>query len=125
MGVAGAADRQESRSRQPALKPNVAAVFRAHCVKCHGPLKHEAELDLSTPRSIARGGETGAVVVAGKADESLLWQKLAADEMPPDDPLSADDKALVRRWIQSGAQGLALARRGHVRRSPTIGPSAR
>jgi len=104
-----ATDCHELRAAEPSLTPAVMAIFRAHCVKCHGPLKHQAELDLSTPRSMARGGETGAAIVAGKADESLLWQKLAADEMPPEDPLSADDKSLVLRWIQNGAQGLPSA----------------
>jgi Protein of unknown function (DUF1553)/Protein of unknown function (DUF1549)/Planctomycete cytochrome C len=106
---ADAADLQANRAAELSLKPSVRTIFRAHCVKCHGPLKHEAELDLSTPRSITRGGEDGAVIVAGNPDDSLMWQKLAADEMPPEDPLSADDKALVRRWIQGGARGLPSA----------------
>ena len=81
-------------------------LLQAKCVKCHGPLKPKARLNLSSLRGIARGGETGQVVVAGKLKESPLWERVQADEMPPDAPLTADEKALVRQWIEAGAPGV-------------------
>jgi hypothetical protein len=66
-------------------------------------------LNLSSPGLVARGGDNGSPVVAGKPDESLLWQRIEADEMPPDAPLSAADKTLLRSWIETGATGLAAA----------------
>ena len=42
----------------------------------------------------------------GKPDESLLWQKLARDEMPKtDNKVSDANKKLIREWIASGAKG--------------------
>lgn len=90
----------------------VQALLLARCVKCHGPLKPKAELNLSTFRGIARGGKTGAVVVAGKADESLLWERVDADEMPPEIPLSADEKSLLKAWLESGAKGVPTGELG-------------
>jgi len=64
---------------------------------------------LSTPRSIARGGESGAAVEAGKPDDSLMWQRIATDEMPPEHPLAAEERALISRWIAAGSPGLPSA----------------
>ena len=52
----------------------VQALLKAQCVKCHGPNKPKAGLDLSSPAGLARGSENGAVVVGGKLDRSLLWR---------------------------------------------------
>jgi hypothetical protein len=91
---------------EPSLPNDVLPLLKARCVKCHGPAKQEAKLDLSTPSSLARGGETGTAIAPSKPDESLLWQRVEADEMPPEEPLSAEEKGLLRRWIASGAKGL-------------------
>lgn len=82
------------------------ALLQAKCVKCHGPLKPKAKLNLSSFRGLSRGGETGPVVVAGKLSDSPLWDRVESDEMPPDMPLTADEKALIRQWIEAGAPGL-------------------
>jgi hypothetical protein len=84
-------------------------LLRARCVKCHGPMKHESGLNLSTPRSIARGGESGASVEPGHVDKSLLWERIDADEMPPEAPLPAEERALIKEWIAAGAPGLPSA----------------
>jgi hypothetical protein len=103
---AGAA---EPTSREPQLARDVLALLRTRCVKCHGVAKREAKLDLSTPGGLARGGTNGSVVEPGQVDESLLWHRVDGDEMPPEDPLPAEEKALLSRWIASGAKGLPAA----------------
>lgn len=90
----------------PDLSEKALAILKVRCVACHGPTKREAELNLSLPPGIVRGGENGPVIAAGKPDESLLWKRISADEMPPEDPLPAEEKALLRSWIASGAAGL-------------------
>ncbi|HEX3727841.1 MAG TPA: DUF1549 domain-containing protein, partial [Pirellulales bacterium] len=88
------------------LARDVLPLFKARCVKCHGPAKQEGKLDLSTPAALARGGENGAAVTPGQSMASRLWQRIDADEMPPEDPLSAEEKATVHKWIAGGAMGL-------------------
>lgn len=88
------------------FQQDVMPLFKLHCVRCHGPNEQEGELNLSLPPAIARGGESGVVVSPGKLEESLLWHQVSTDEMPPDEPLSKEDKQLLRRWIESGAVGL-------------------
>ena len=87
--------------------PAIRALLQARCVRCHGPNKPKAGLNLSSPEAITRGGEHGAVVVAGKLDQSLLWERVSAGEMPPDKPLSAVEKETLRKWIAAGAAGLS------------------
>lgn len=97
-------------TEMPAEK--VQALFRLKCVKCHGPLKPKGDLNLSTLRGVARGGKTGAAISGGNVDASLLWQRVDADEMPPDAPLSSEDKSLLREWIKSNAPGLPTGELG-------------
>ena len=49
----------------------------------------------------------GAVVVAGKPEKSLLYEKVHKGEMPPDEEGPASTAAeveLIRRWIADGAK---------------------
>jgi hypothetical protein len=100
--AAGAAAEPEA----PDFERDIRPLLNSRCVKCHGPLQPKGDLNLSTLRGLARGGESGVAVVPGKPDESVFWQRLASDEMPPKDPLNAKDKTTFRKWIESGAAGL-------------------
>ena len=93
----------------PDFQNDVLPLLKNRCVKCHGPAKQEGKLNLSLPPGIARGGETGAVIVPGNVQDSLLWQLVETDEMPKDSPLSVEEKDLLRRWIAGGAVGLPAA----------------
>jgi hypothetical protein len=94
---------------EPHLVRDVLPVLKAHCVKCHGPAKSEAKLSLNTPGGLARGGEGGPLIAPGRPGESLLWQRVAGGEMPPDDPLPEKERTVLERWIAGGAQGLPSA----------------
>lgn len=84
----------------------ILALFRAHCVECHGTEKPKARLELSSFASLARGGRKGPVIVPGDLGKSLLWQMISDEKMPPEKPLVAKDRQLLERWIKSGSPGL-------------------
>lgn len=90
----------------PRFAADVQPLLKRHCLKCHGPGKQEAKLNLSTPAGVIRGGMNGAVLVPHDLNASLLWKRVADDEMPPEDPLSERDKEILKRWIAAGAPGL-------------------
>lgn len=90
----------EQRSR---FDRTVAPLLASSCLGCHNATAKKGQLDLSAAASTRAGGKHGAVLVPGRPDESLLWQRVEADEMPPKSPLSPADKATIKAWIASGA----------------------
>ena len=90
----------------PNFEHDLAPLLKRHCVKCHGPLKQEGKLNLAVPGLLMRGGKSGPAVVPHDAGASLIWQRVSADEMPPEMPLSAAEKSLLKRWIVAGTPGL-------------------
>ena len=104
--LAAAAEPAAVKPAVPDVPVDVLALLKNRCVKCHGPAKQEGRLNLSLPSGIQRGGENGPVVVPGKPDASPLWQLVEADEMPKDEPLGAEEKAVLEKWIAAGAAGL-------------------
>lgn len=90
----------------PTFERDVLPVLNAHCLQCHGGVHQKNALDLRTLAALRKGGQSGPAVMPGQPDESLLWQKLAKDEMPKtDNKVSAANKKLIREWIAAGAKG--------------------
>lgn len=86
---------------------HVAAILRKNCVQCHGEAKQEAGLNFASFAGVMNGGSGGAVVVAGRSSVSRLLQVISAEDpaerMPPDnDPLAAEQIALIKAWIDAG-----------------------
>lgn len=102
-----------SPDNSPAAEPavpvfyedSVKAILEAKCTRCHNSEKKQSGLDLSSPRAILKGSESGRVLQAGDADASLLFQMIDADEMPPEekDRLTPTERESLRSWIQAGA----------------------
>jgi len=90
------------------FEQHVRPILKAHCFQCHGEEdEKEGSLDLRLVRLMAKGGDSGPAVVAGKAAESLLIQRLTAREMPPEGkgkPLAAKQIQTIRAWIDQGAK---------------------
>jgi len=90
---------------------DIKAIFEKSCVKCHGPEKQKGELRADSREAVLKGGENGKVIEAGKIEKSpLLWSVARLDPdmaMPPEgkaDPLSKEQVALIRAWIEQGAK---------------------
>jgi len=90
---------------------DVRPILSSKCFACHGPDAEAREADLSlidfasATRELAPGV---AAIVPGDLDASEAWLRIIddADPMPPrraHDPLSEDEVATIRRWIESGA----------------------
>lgn len=118
-----ASGRGEVRSDAAEIPLAVASLLKSQCVKCHGPIKPKGGLDLSSPSGLAHGGESGTAVVGGELDQSLLWQRVDAGEMPPDGPLGDDEKRVLRLWISDGADGLDKSGAGHWAFLPLVKPA--
>ena len=91
------------------FEEKVRPILAENCYKCHGSEKQKGKLRLDLREMALAGGESGAVIVPGKPDKSLLveamkWESL---EMPPSGKLSEQNIATLTEWIarRSDAQG--------------------
>ena len=98
---------------------DIKPVLETTCLQCHGPDKDKGKLRLHEKAAFMHGGDTGAAVVAGKPDESLLLKRVQLpedddDAMPPKGKgprLTAAQVTALREWIAAGApwpDGLVL-----------------
>ncbi len=80
----------------------VQPLFVAHCLDCHNAADHKGELDLSNAKHALR--QIKRVIVAGDAEESVLWKLVNEGAMPPEQPLTEQEKLILKLWIDQGAQ---------------------
>jgi len=84
-------------------------LLQEHCIECHGEKKNKADLRLDAKVHAFKGGESGPAIVPGDSAKSGLFSRItSADEderMPPkNDPLKPPQIALIKQWIDSGAE---------------------
>ena len=93
---------------QVSFAKDILPVMEASCLSCHGEGNQLAKLDLRTRESAIRGGDHGAAIVPGNADQSKLFRMISGAETPAMpmgiDPLTPDEIAAFRTWINQGAQ---------------------
>ncbi len=87
---------------------DILPVMEASCLSCHGADNQLAKLDLRSREAAIRGGDHGTALVPGDADQSKLFRMIAGREEPAmpmgGDPLTPDQIAAFRNWINQGAQ---------------------
>ncbi|MSU62980.1 MAG: hypothetical protein EXS31_11405 [Pedosphaera sp.] len=96
---------------------DIKPIFEKSCFKCHGPEteKPKGKFRADTLAAVLKGGENSPDVVAGDVKKSTLLHQVGmiVDEdewMPPKDnkakiaPLTKEQIALVRAWIEQGAK---------------------
>lgn len=82
----------------------VREILTTKCLGCHGADKKRGGLDLSRRAAALAGGESGPAITPGNPTVSLIFKKISAGEMPPNNPLSNSQVAAFRQWIATGAR---------------------
>ena len=89
----------------PDFNREVQPILSEHCYQCHGPDEAAREADLRLDQ------REGLLSVAGAAHDSELLRRIVSDDpdeiMPPvgaKNPLTPEEKALIRDWLDSGAK---------------------
>jgi hypothetical protein len=99
----------DSGQASPLFATQVRPILASRCYSCHGPSVQQNGLRLDTLANILAGSDSGKIVKPGHADMSRLMRRLEAQERPQmpygGPPLSKDQIAAIRQWIDSGAQG--------------------
>jgi hypothetical protein len=89
------------------FEKKIRPVLVTHCYECHsGESKTlRGGLFVDSRAGLLEGGDSGASIVPGKPDESLLIEALKYEsyEMPPKQKLSAEIIADFEKWIEMGA----------------------
>jgi hypothetical protein len=104
-------------------------IFDSNCVACHGEGKVKGGLRLDSYARLMRGGQDGAVIVAGQPERSVLLTRVT---LPPDHkqfmpaegkpPLKAEEIAWIKAWIQQGASPTATTLTGIALREEQAEP---
>ncbi|MEJ2512853.1 MAG: hypothetical protein P8Y72_14810 [Anaerolineales bacterium] len=83
---------------------DVSQIIQSRCINCHGGEKIEGELVMLSYEDLMKGGESGQVIVAGDAANSLLVQLITEMEMPKRGPkLTPVQIQLITDWVNQGA----------------------
>lgn len=97
------------RAREQHFESKVRPLLIDKCLSCHSEKKISGGLRLDQRELILKGGESGAAIVPGKADDSLLFKAVHrspdVSAMPPDEDkkLRPDEIESIRQWIADGA----------------------
>jgi hypothetical protein len=98
------------KTREP-NQHDVLPIFLLRCNACHGPRLQQGGLDLRTHTGMLRGGKSGAALIPGDPDNSLMIQRIESQACPPSESLlkffvrrpSAAEVTTLRDWITAKA----------------------
>ncbi|PHN03417.1 c-type cytochrome domain-containing protein [Flavilitoribacter nigricans] len=98
----------------------IVPVLDKRCFSCHNEYKTKGDLLMTSFPELMRGGKSGkTMLVAGEPKESELYHRITLPETdddhmpPPEKPgLEEDEIALMRWWIESGADPEMQLREG-------------
>ena len=105
--LANAQEPQTATPESPEVTwDQVRAVFQKRCFACHRGEQARGGLDLSSVAAIQAGATSGASVVPGKPEESLIYTlpaHLENPKMPPNgNRLPQRELDLIQQWILGG-----------------------
>ena len=110
LAVAAVVAVASASAQGPDFVKDIAPIFEAKCLKCHGGEKQKSGYRLDVKRIALTGGDEHAPnIVPGKSAESPLVKFVAGLDpdvkMPPKgERLSAEEIAVLREWIDAGAE---------------------
>ena len=111
LAVAAVAARGQVTPKSDAVRlaRQVHDIFEAKCVDCHGPELPRPKGKFGYILDLQRVAANPDYIVPGQPEKSDLYKMVEDDEMPGEDanvpPLTPEEKAAVKRWIESGAPG--------------------
>ena len=96
-------------SRKVDFAEDVKPILAKSCTTCHANGKSKGGFNIDHIHSFVGGGDSGPAVISGNSGKSLLIELLLSndpDERMPvkGDPLSLEEVAIMRAWIDQGMQ---------------------
>ena len=108
VAVIGSATSPAAADRIDFVK-DIQPIFQKSCYRCHGPKLQMGGLRLDAKKPALAGGQSGKAIQPGSASESPLYKRIAGIGEQPrmpmgGEPLAAAEIALIRAWIDQGAE---------------------
>lgn len=98
-----ASDREALKFFETEVRPLLAE----SCFDCHSAEKQKGGLRLDHVSWMLKGGDSGAAIVPGNPDESLLVEAVRREdpdfEMPPKTALTSQQIGVLEKWVADGA----------------------
>jgi hypothetical protein len=111
--VMAVAPQTSARAGRIDFERQVQPIIAKRCLECHSQDKRKGGLSLATYADALDGGRNGPAIRPGNSARSLLIHRVTGavePQMPKDeDPLTAAELAVVRRWIDQGARATATS----------------
>ena len=89
------------------FEDKIQPLFEDNCYECHGFNNRKGNLQLKTREMLLRGGDSGASIVPGNPDKSLLIEAIrrlnAELKMPPSGKLDEQEISDLEKWVRMGA----------------------
>ena len=102
-----ASAQQTSPDQIKFFEENIRPALVKYCYECHSAEAGDSQggLLLDTRMGLMQGGDAGAAIEPGNADDSLLWEAINWEgyEMPPSQKMPASVIANFKKWIDMGA----------------------
>ena len=88
------------------FEKQVRPILVEHCYECHGE-RSDGGLRLNSREGLLRGGDSGAALVPGDSDSSLLVEAIRYEnlefQMPPQGKLDQTQVNVLEKWVEMGA----------------------
>ena len=88
------------------FEKQVRPVLVEHCYECHSE-RADGGLQLNSREGLLRGGDSGAALISGDLNASLLIEAVRYQnldfQMPPQGKLAAAQIAVLEKWVKMGA----------------------
>ncbi|MDZ4686736.1 MAG: DUF1553 domain-containing protein [Planctomycetaceae bacterium] len=78
-------------------------LIAVRCLSCHAGDDPKGKLDLTTRAAALKGGESGPAINVDNPSASLIWERIAAGDMPPKEALPTAEQRLFANWLEAGA----------------------
>ncbi len=89
----------------PKFQEDILPILQKSCIGCHSGASPQAGLNLQSIEGLLHGGQSGPAVRPGKADASLIIEKLVSKKMPPTPEKLSDAQIVrIRQWIDGNTE---------------------